>query len=50
MGWEEWLIVCLVGTEAEDGEEEYDQLPHHEAVSEDEGADEAGEMKRGRVE
>ena len=32
--------------ETEDGEEEYHQLPPHEAVSEDQGTDQAGQMKR----
>lgn len=36
----------LGGTEAEDGEEEYHQLPPHEAVSEDQGTDQAGQVKR----
>ena len=29
------IFAGLVGTENEDGEEEYDQLPSHEALSED---------------
>lgn len=36
----------LGGTEREDWEEKYDQLPSHAAVSEDQGTDQAGQMKR----
>ena len=32
--------------EREDGQEEHDQLPYHEAVSEDQGTDEAGQVKK----
>lgn len=40
--------MCWVGdvTESEDGEEEHHQLPSHEAVSEDQGTDQAGQVKR----
>ena len=39
-------MLGLGGTETEDGKEEYHQLPPHEAVSEDQGTDQAGQMKR----
>lgn len=32
-------------TESEDGEEEHYQLPSHAAVSEDQGTDQAGQVK-----
>lgn len=42
------ILICagLDGIETEDGEEEHYQLPSHEAVSKDQGTDQAGEMKR----
>lgn len=39
----EGLYGCA---EREDWEEKYDQLPSHAAVSEDQGTDQAGQMKR----
>ena len=40
------IFAGLVGTETENGAEEYDQLPSHEALSEDQGTNQAGQMRR----
>lgn len=34
------------GAETKNWAEKYDQLPSHEAISEDQGTDQAGQMKR----
>ena len=40
------LWVGGVEIEIEDGQEEHDQLSYYEIVAEDQGTDEAGEMKK----
>lgn len=42
------MRCCAFGrnVEREDGQEEHHQLPYHEAVSEDQGTDEAGQVKK----
>lgn len=40
------MLIRLGGAETEAAEEEYDQLPSHEIVSEDSGTDEEGKLRR----